>query len=87
MAQDLDDPLVKKRCVKVLLVLTPFAFVLCWVLAALQGASARDSTIIGGVAAIGTFGAALSIGLFGSGARWVFTALVLGIALLQLLSR
>ncbi|AVO46477.1 hypothetical protein C6569_16220 [Phreatobacter cathodiphilus] len=87
MAQDLDDPLVKKRLVKVLLVLTPVAFVLCWVLAALQGASARDSTIIGGVAAIGTFGAALSIGFLGSGARWVLTAVVVILALLQLLSR
>jgi hypothetical protein len=87
MALDLDDPVVKTRLVKRLLVLTPIAFVFCWVLAALQGASARDCTLIAGIAAGASFGAALSIGFLGSGARWVLTAVVVVIGLLQILLR
>jgi hypothetical protein len=40
MNQDLDDPAAKRRFVIVSLKLTPFAFVLAWLLAALQGAPA-----------------------------------------------
>jgi hypothetical protein len=87
MNQDLDDPAVKRRLVILLLKLTPFAFVLCWVLAALQGAPAYTRTVIAGAAAGATLGAAVSIGLFGSGSRYVFMVVVILIGLVNFLMR
>ncbi|MGQ3354032.1 MAG: hypothetical protein ACT6XY_06965 [Phreatobacter sp.] len=87
MNQNLDDPAVKRRLVVLLLKLTPFAFVLCWVLAALQGAPAFTCTVIAGAAAGATLGAAVSIGLFGSGSRYVFMAVAILIGLANALMR
>lgn len=87
MAQNLDDPEVKRRLVSQFLRLTPFMFIGCWLLAALQGASASHSTLIAGVAAAGALGTALSIHLFGSGSRHVLTAVMVILAILGFLAR
>lgn len=87
MSQDLDDPTVKRRLATLMLALTPVAFALCWVLAALQGAPAFTCAVIAGVAAAGTLGTAVSIGLFGSGSRYVFAAVVILIGLANFLIR
>lgn len=87
MAQNLDDPEVKRRLVSVLLKLTPLAFIGCWLLAALQGANAFDSTLIAGVAAVGALGTAHSIRLFGSGSRHVLTGVMVILAILGFLAR
>lgn len=87
MAQNLDDPEVKRRLVSALVKLTPFLFIGCWILAALQSASASHSTLIAGVAAAGALGTALSIHLFGSGSRHVLTGVMVILAILGFLAR
>jgi len=67
----LDDPARRWRTVKALLVATPFLFAGCYVLAYLQGAQPRHALLIAGVAAVGSLGAAGSIHLLGSQAKWV----------------
>ncbi len=84
MNRDLDDPAAKRRFVIVSLKLTPFAFVLAWVLAALQGAPAFTCTVIAGVAGGLILGAALSVAWFGSAARHVLAAIVIIVSLLRL---
>lgn len=62
----LDDPVRKARVVRALLWMTPVAFVLCYVLAAVQGAEAKHSLLIAVVGAGMSLSAAFVINLMGS---------------------
>lgn len=68
-----------------LFVLTPFSFVLCWVLAAVQGADARICLIISTVGMIMCLCAALLFKLRGSKAAsdvvWIQTLLAIIVSL------
>lgn len=80
----LDDPAVKARTVRLLVLLTVPLFVLCYVLAWLQGAEVRHSLLIAAVGAAMSLGAAAAIHLMGS-KSWI--ALVVVKAALALVAR
>lgn len=62
----LDNPEIRRRTVRNLLVLSPFLFVGSYLLAAVQGARAQDSLLIAAVALAMCLSAALVIHLMGS---------------------
>ncbi len=73
----LDDPPTRERAVRNLLIAAGPLFVGSWLLAAVQGATTGVALIIAGLALAGCLGAALSIHLLGSNARYVMMALIL----------
>lgn len=78
----LDDPVVKARTVRNLLITAPLLFVFSWLLAALQGATSGIALLIAGIALGGCLGTALSIQLLGSQSRHVLTAVIILVSLL-----
>ncbi|MGL4592102.1 MAG: hypothetical protein ACRCVZ_09665 [Aestuariivirga sp.] len=78
-----DDPIVKARTVRRLLIAAPFLFVSLWLMAALQGASNGIALMISGIALAGCLGTALSIQVLGSQSRHVLTAVMILIALVS----
>jgi hypothetical protein len=83
MANPLDDPQIKARTVRNLLVAAPFLFVGCYALAAVQGAERWACFLIAGIALAGCLGTALSIHGLGSDSRHVLTAVIVIIALVS----
>ncbi len=75
-----------QRAARALFVLTPFSFVLCWVLAAVQGADARICLIISTVGMIMCLCAALLFKLRGSKAArdavWIQALLAIIVSLI-----
>lgn len=80
----LDDPLKKARTVRALVIVTPFMFVGCYLLAWIQGAQAIHAAAIAAIGAAGCAIAALAIHLFGSKSRYGLILVGLIAALLQL---
>ena len=74
--KSLDDPAFKARVVRLLVVLSPFAFAGCFVFAALQTGRARDALVIGVAALAICLGAAGTIQLLGAKAKYVAMAIV-----------
>ncbi len=72
--KSLDHPETKAKVVRLLLILTPVTFALCWFLAAIQGAETRYCLLIAGVGAGMFLAAAGTIHVLGS-KSWI--ALVL----------
>lgn len=70
----LDDPQKKARTVRALLVVTPFMFVGCYILAWAQGAEVRHAVLIATVGAVCCATAALAIHLLGSKSRYLLVA-------------
>lgn len=83
--KSLDDPEQRARVVRVLLIASPFMFVGCYVLAAIQGAAAFYALVIAIVGAGMALGAALAIGLLGSNAKWAL--IVVQLVLMMLAAR
>lgn len=83
----LDDPAKRARVVRVLLVATPFMFVGCYLLAAIQGAAAFYALVIALAGAGMSLGAALAIGLLGSNAKWALVAVQIVLVMLSALKR
>jgi hypothetical protein len=77
----LDDPVKKPRVVRALAVLTPFIFVLCYVLAWAQGAAPRHGLLIAVVGAGMCAGAAVVIHLMGSRSWMALVALKVALLL------
>ncbi|MCZ8316817.1 hypothetical protein [Phreatobacter sp.] len=85
MSQNLDDPLVKARVVRALLIVTPFLFVGGWLLAIAQNASQSIAFLLAGLSAAMSLVTAACIHWFGSGSRHVFTAVAIIVAIIGLL--
>jgi hypothetical protein len=77
MASSLDDPAVKARTVRNLLIAAPFLFVGSYGLAAVQGAERWVCLFIASIALAGCLGTALVIGGLGSRSRHVMTAIMI----------
>lgn len=75
------SPEYYRRMVRLLLILSPAMFLLCYALAAVQGAEPRHSLLIAVVGTVGCLGAALLIHLrgarAGSDAIWIRLILAL----------
>jgi hypothetical protein len=82
MTENWDDPEINWRVVRSLLILAPFLFVGCYLLALAQRASSYHSLIIAGIALGMCLGTAAIIHLFRSGAGPIFTGLAIVIGLL-----
>lgn len=78
----LDDPEQRARVVRVLLIASPFMFVGCYVLAAIQGAEAFYALVIALAGTGMALGAALAIGLLGSNAKWALVVVQVVLMLL-----
>lgn len=70
----LDNPVQRWKTVKALLILTPFLFAGCYLLASWQGAAPRHAGLIAAIAAVGCLGTAGAIHLLGSQAKWALVA-------------
>lgn len=79
----LDTPEVRRRVVRTLLFVSPFAFALAYGLAAVQGAEPGLALLLAGVMLAGTLAAAALIHVAGSNARYALVA----IAIVRLLTR
>jgi hypothetical protein len=73
----LDDPAIRARTVRNLLITAPFLFVGSYALAAVQGAERWVCFLIAGIALAGCLGTALAIGGLGSSSRHVLTAVMI----------
>ena len=80
----MDDPVIRRRTVRNLLVVTPFLFVGGMALAWVQGARTDHAVLIAFVGAAMALSAALVIHLMGSKSTWVLVAVR---ALLSLVRR
>ena len=78
----LDNPEIRARTVRNLLILAPFLFVGSYALAAAQGAERWACLLIAGIALAGCLGTALVIGGLGSQSHHAWTALTLVVAFL-----
>ncbi len=61
-----DDPEVRRRAVRALLIVSPFMFIGCYMLSAVQGARPRDCLLIAAVGTAMCLAAALVIHLLGA---------------------
>ncbi len=84
MSSQLDDPVIRRRTVRNLLVVTPFLFVGGMALAWVQGARTDHALLIASIGAAMALSAALVIHLMGSKSTWVLVAVR---ALLSLVRR
>ncbi len=75
MGNGLDDPQVRQRTVRALLITAPLLFVGGYLLAAVQGASAGLSLLLAGISLAMCLGTALCIHLLGSKSGVVLVAL------------
>jgi hypothetical protein len=73
----LDNPEIRARTVRNLLITAPFLFVGSYALAAVQGAERWVCLLIAGIALAGCLGTALVIGGLGSRSRHVMTAVMI----------
>ena len=83
----LDDPAQRWKTVRTLLVLTPFLFVGCYLLAYWQGAAPRHALLIAGIAGAGCLGTAGAIHLLGSQAKWVLVFVQVLLVLVKMARR
>lgn len=86
MTDNLDDPVVKARVVRALLVVTPVLMVGIYAFAILQNASQPIAFLLSGLSAAMGLGTAASIHWLGSGSRHVFTAVAALVALIAFLT-
>ena len=77
----LDDPEKRRRAVRALLVLSPFAFLFAYWLAWIQGARSQDALLIGAVMVAMCLSSALVIHLMGARSRWALILVQLVLAL------
>lgn len=78
----LDDPVRKAKVVRLLLILTPVCFVLCYLLSWVQGAETRICVLIGAVAAVMCAAAAGVIHLMGSKSWMALVAVKIALLLI-----
>jgi hypothetical protein len=78
----LDNPEIRARTVRNLLIAAPFLFVGSYALAAVQGAERWVCLLIAGIALAGCLGTALAIGGLGSQSRHLLTAVTFILAFL-----
>lgn len=81
MSQSLDDPEIRRRTVRALLITAPFLFVGSYALAAAQGAAGKHALLIAVVALLMCLGTAACIHLMGSKSGIVASILALLLAL------
>lgn len=86
MPDNLDDPIVKARVVRALLMVTPILMVGIYALTILQNASHPIAFLLAGLSAAMGLGTAAAIHWLGSGARHVFTAVAILVALVAFLT-
>ncbi len=82
--KSLDDPVQQARVVRALLIASPFMFVGCYVLAAIQGAEPYYALIIALTGIAMTLGAALAIRLLGSKSKWALVVVQVVLMLLAM---
>jgi fatty acid desaturase len=85
MAANLDDPVVKARVVRALLILTPFLVTGSYLLAILQNASQPIAVLLAGLSAAMSLGTAACIQWLGSASRHVATAVLIIVTILSFL--
>ena len=81
MQPSLDDPVHKARVVRLLFLLTPVTFLLCFFLAWVQGAAMQHVLLIAGVGAAMCFGAGIVIQLMGSKSWMALVAIKIAVLL------
>ncbi|PTM60122.1 hypothetical protein [Phreatobacter oligotrophus] len=87
MTANFDDPVVKARVVRALLILTPFLVIGSYLFALLQNASQPIAFLLAGLSAAMSLGTAACIHWLGSASRHVATAVIVIVAILSFLTR